>query len=421
MPETKSSTESAEVDGESNPLETRNLLALALHQIVLRIGWIFKTETVIMPSFVDMIAGPAWVRGCLPVLNRLGQSVPQFLFADRLRSMPLKRKLVGVGALLMAAPFLIMAGLLCVPGSVGSVWLPAVFLVLYLFFFSMVGLNQLAFRTITGKLISANRRGRLAAVSGVIGVTLSIIAAWNLLPGWLEMENGGFVYIFTFVGTGFVLAAVATLFIKEAPDEIAVRRRLHPFADGWRRVRSDRHLSRLLVVAALFVSTLLLVPHYQALARDGRLDFSELMVWVVAQNASAGLIAVGAGFIADRYGNRLSMRLLILLTACCPLVAVGLTLAGRKDLFVITFIMFGAIPNTFRSLENYCLELTEPDRHAQYVSTLKLFMPVILLLAPFAGWLIDLVGYWPVFVAIAILNLLGVVMTFFIEEPRHWS
>ncbi|HID75426.1 MAG TPA: hypothetical protein EYP56_05445, partial [Planctomycetaceae bacterium] len=56
--------------------EARNLLLLATHQIVFRIGWVFKTESVIMPAFVDLVAGPGWVRGCLPVLNRLGQSVP---------------------------------------------------------------------------------------------------------------------------------------------------------------------------------------------------------------------------------------------------------------------------------------------------------------------------------------------------------
>jgi len=35
-----------------------------------------------MPAFLDTIAGAGWVRGCLPVLKRLGQSIPQFLFAD---------------------------------------------------------------------------------------------------------------------------------------------------------------------------------------------------------------------------------------------------------------------------------------------------------------------------------------------------
>lgn len=400
--------------------ETRNLCTLALQQILIRVGWIFKTESVIMPTFVDMIAGPGWVRGCLPVLNRLGQSIPQFLFADRLRSMPLKLRPLGWSAVLMGLPFLMLAGLLTVPGAVGSVWLPVVFLVLYLFFFSMTGLNQLSLGTITGKLISANRRGRLMAIAGVIGVTLSILAAWNLLPLWLGLPNGGFVWIFLFVGSGFVVAGTVVSLLVEQPDSYPPRNRETPFGDAWRRVQADRHLTRLLIVAALFVTSLLLVPHYQALARQGRLDFSELMIWVVSQNASAGVMALISGLVADRFGFRMSMRLLIFISGCCPLTAIVLARYADPEWFVLSFVMFGAIPNTFRAMENYCLELTTPSRHAQYISTLKLFMPVALLLSPLVGWLTDSVGFAPVFIAIGITNLLGFLLTFRIAEPRHW-
>ena len=65
--------------------ESRNLFVLAFHHIVLRVAWIFKTESVIMPAFVDAISGAGWIRGCLPMLNRFGQSVPSLMLADRVR------------------------------------------------------------------------------------------------------------------------------------------------------------------------------------------------------------------------------------------------------------------------------------------------------------------------------------------------
>src|SRR4051812_33447446 len=65
--------------------EPRNLLVLSAFQVLLRIGWIFKTETVIMPDFVDAIAGAGWVRGLLPVLNRVGQSLPPLCFAESIQ------------------------------------------------------------------------------------------------------------------------------------------------------------------------------------------------------------------------------------------------------------------------------------------------------------------------------------------------
>jgi hypothetical protein len=64
--------------------EPRNLIVLALQQILIRVGWIFKTESIVMPAFIDAIGGTAMMRGCLPMLNRLGHSVPPVLFARRL-------------------------------------------------------------------------------------------------------------------------------------------------------------------------------------------------------------------------------------------------------------------------------------------------------------------------------------------------
>lgn len=81
----------AETSTEKESIEQHNLWTLAIQNVVLRVGWIFKTESVIMPFVVDTISGAGWVRGCLPVLSRLGQSVPPLLYADRLRSHPLKK------------------------------------------------------------------------------------------------------------------------------------------------------------------------------------------------------------------------------------------------------------------------------------------------------------------------------------------
>ena len=104
-----------------------------MYQVCLRIGWIFKTETVIMPAFLDAIAGAGWLRGFLPVLNRLGQSVPPLLFADRLQHMSQKKWALTNTALLMAVPFLILSPLWLGLGRLGVSrtgrwWLPVVFL-----------------------------------------------------------------------------------------------------------------------------------------------------------------------------------------------------------------------------------------------------------------------------------------------------
>ena len=75
--------DSAVVD-EPRPHEQRNFLLMVIYQVVMRTGWIFKTESVIMPAVLDVLSGNSDVlRGWLPFLNRFGQSVPPLLMARR--------------------------------------------------------------------------------------------------------------------------------------------------------------------------------------------------------------------------------------------------------------------------------------------------------------------------------------------------
>ena len=70
--EPSSDTETPPSESESTGPNTRwNFFTLAAIQIVMRTGWIFKTESIVIPAIMDMLSGEAWLRGCLPMLNRL--------------------------------------------------------------------------------------------------------------------------------------------------------------------------------------------------------------------------------------------------------------------------------------------------------------------------------------------------------------
>src|SRR4051794_12291200 len=82
---------------EPRPHERWNFLTLIVYQVLMRTGWIFKTESSIMPAVLDSFAAygtPAsalsWLRGPLPLLNRFGQSVPPLMMARRIKVMPRK-------------------------------------------------------------------------------------------------------------------------------------------------------------------------------------------------------------------------------------------------------------------------------------------------------------------------------------------
>ncbi len=413
----------------SSEIEThqpRNLLLLAAHQIVLRIGWIFKTESVIIPAFLDTVAGAGWLRGCLPVLNRFGQSLPPVFCAEALKCMRHKKHALSACVVLMSVPFGVLSAVCFAVGPARRAWLPWLFLALYGVFFVFNGLYHLSFGTVQGKLIRPTRRGRLLLVSTFYGSLPAMLFAWWLLGDWLQLPDGGFGYIFGFTAICFLLSGLLVLLLFEPADDLGRPSGTRPrgsLHDTRRTLLADRNLRRLVVVAMLFGSGLIVFPHYQAFARD-KLELTgvHLMVWVITQNASVGIFSLFIGPLADAWCNRLTLRILVFGSAVAPLTAVSLSYVPGglgAHLFWTIFIPLGMVPLVLRILANYALEICEPAEHPRYLSTVSLCLAAPFLLSPAVGWLVDILGFEMVFFAAAGLIALGGTLTFRLDEPRH--
>ena len=409
--------------------ENRNLWTLAVHFVCLRIGWVFKTETVIMPAFLDTIAGAGWLRGCLPVLNRLGSSFPPLFYAAHLRNSPQKKWSLVVATLLMAGPFMILSIVwFNVHDQLIPLWLPGLFLACYTMCFVGTGLNRLSFNTVQGKLIRSNRRGLLIAASGLFGSITAIGCAILLLPAWLGLDQDrGFGWIFAFTAIGFIFAGLTAILVREPADPRGQHRpRIgEVFANAWALFRDHRDFRRLAIVSMLFISVQLAFPHFQRLARDGLDDSVEkfhLMLWVVAQNTGFGVFSLISGRVADVWGNRLVIRLQVLVLATTPLLSLALASLPNHSgatLFWIPFALLGLTPLTFRTINNYVLELAPPEQHPRFVSTLNLVLAVPFVTSPLVGLMIDQLGFPVIFITISGIVGLGGLLTFRMTEPRH--
>ncbi|UCE86825.1 MAG: MFS transporter, partial [Deltaproteobacteria bacterium] len=397
--------------------ELHNLVVLALNAVVFRVGWIFKTETVIMPAFLDSVAGAGWLRGMLPVLNRAGQSIPPFLLARRLGLAPTKKRIFVMTLFGQALPFLILAVAVTQGGAHPRPWLAPAFLALYAVYFAFIGVSQLAMGTLQGKLIRPERRGRLLSVSTAGGAIAAVPCAWWLMPAWLADPNG-WSFIFGMTGGCLAVSALVALALREPaephPDASAGLR--HALRHAARILREDRNFRRLVSIAALFGASLLIFPHYQALGRERLgLGGSDLMVWVVVQNVAIGVASLWVGPFADRRGNRLTLRLVLLGAALVPVLAIALAhldpSAGRRS-FWLLFVALGVLPMVLRLLTNYTLEIAAPVDHPRYLSTLQICSSTPFLLSPLFGLLIDLTSFELVFLSTAALTALGAALTF---------
>ncbi|NOY41307.1 MAG: MFS transporter [Planctomycetes bacterium] len=428
-PSPTTATDASRISRAAAAHEGRNFFVLALYQVVMRTGWIFKTESVVMPAVLDTITGGGpmggLLRGCLPVLNRFGHSIPPILFSRRLKVLPQKRMAMLVSTLAMASVFLLLSGLWWGVGTSVPWWMPGLFLVLYLMFFVVTGINNLAFGTLQGKLIGVTRRGRQMLVANVTGSVAAIGAVMIFLPGWLTPVGGRFEMIFGFTAICFYLAAGLVLLLAEPKDTYSEAGRgvRHLFAASWEIVRTDRNFRRLGWVAMSFGTSLVLFPHYQALGRSERLglSFDNILKWLIIQNVGTMLFSLLAGPVADRRGNRLVMQGVMAGMAAMPLAALALSFLPTwgATLYPAVFLLIGLTPVGFKTFNNYALEISPTEDHPRYLSTLGLCFALPLLLSPVLGWVVEAVGFESVFIGVSAVLAAGWLLTLRLHEPRH--
>ena len=409
------------IEKEVEQHEKRNLIVFAANQIFMRLGWIFKTESVVMPGFLDVYTLSGVIRGFLPLISRIGQSIPQILIAHRVAKMPRKRIVFILSAFGITLPWLVLAFTLEF-GRWSNKTIVAIFLTLYGLHWLTYGSNVLANGTLQGKLIRPKRRGRLLAYASLIGCTLAIIIVWLVMPRWVSGDSANYAWIFGTTGMFFALAACASLFFREPPDDHSPQ--TVPFlkylSSGLMLLRYDRNFRILAIVLMLFYTGWPIFPHYTIFGkRTLGLVSRNFVTLLVAQNTVSGLGALVMGNIADRHGNRIVLRVLIFVAACVPLLAVGLSrLPMGAHWYWLVYACLGFTPVSGRILTNYTLEISPQEKHPQYLGLLSVLQTVPLLGSPVVGLLIDRFSFESVFIVCSVLVFCGALLTFRLVEPR---
>ena len=376
-----------------------------------------------MPAFLDTITESGFIRGALPLLNRAGQSIAPLMLSDRLSATSLKKQWLSRTTFLMGAPFLFLGFSIHLADAQLPRWFAIVFLIVYALFFCMHGLNDTTYSTVLGKLIPADRRGRLQASASILGTSVAISLALLLLSQWLKQDGQApFEKIFLFVGGAMMLAGISATAMRETPDAntIPARRAVGKvFQDAWQLLHTDAVLRRLCTTAMLFIFSQILFPHYQwlGLSLPGA-SRTYLMDWVIAQHVGAAVFSSISGFLADRFGTRSALRLLISAAVFAPLIAIGLANKGDVDWYWITFLWIGLVPVTLRMQINYAIEIVARHHHPAYISTLNLCMAIPFLLSPLAGGFVSWFGHTIPFLGVSCLIASAAMLTWTMKEPR---
>ncbi len=222
------------------------------------------------------------------------------------------------------------------------------------------------------------------------------------------------------------MAGLCIGLLNEPPDssEPPFKPQTHSdFSEVVTALSVDRNLRNLVYIAMLFGLSYALFPHYQSLGKSRLgLGLADLVPWMIAQNIGVTIFSLPIGWVADRLGNRMALKVLLIGTLSAPLLAIWLSANGRASTwqFAGVFLLLGMMPITMRIVNNYALELTEPAKQPLYLSitNLALSLPVVVF-SLLVGWLIDLAGFEVCFMTMSVFLLTGFIFTARVAEPRQ--
>lgn len=384
-------------------------------------GASFVSSATILPLFVRKLTDSPLAIGLLAVIAQAGWFLPQIFTANYMERMARKKPVVvNLGLFLERLPLFVMLLAAVVAGRS-----PVLALILFLSGYAWhcfgAGALAVSWQDLIARCFPVERRGRfmgltmfIGAGSGVLGVGAS---TW-LLRTYPFPTN--FVYIFLVAATFILISWCSLALTREPVQAVTARRRSHREYLGSLPdlIRNDHNYRRFLIARGLMALGGL-GSGFVTVAAVNRWHIPDATVGIF----TAGLLigqTVGNlffGFLADRYGHKLSLVLGLLANVLGFAIA---WLAPAPEWYYAAFALFGIASGAMIvSGILIVMEFSEAERRPTYVGITNTGVGIVGAVAPMLGAALASIGYsWTFAVSAAIsLAALGL-MGWWVQEPR---
>lgn len=265
-----------------------------------------------------------------------------------------------------------------------------------------------------------------------IGILAIMKLAQSVMDRWSEPSN--FLAAFIIGCIFYVICFCIVLAIREhrdpktieaAEDDLGIWQFISKMISITKHILKNPRYVRFLVCTILFISswmvgTLIIVFAKEALTLKG----SGVVIFTVLQMASAAVFTVSLGKLADRVGYKTIGVIMGLLLGGAYVFLVFSTVspAPYVPAVYIGFILWAATIGVWpMTMMNLVIELLPRQNSGILIAlTNLLMMPVVVLVAPLAGYVVDRTGsYVHIFAfaaVIAFISSLGFML--FVHEPR---
>lgn len=409
----------AEVEGNYRWNFTANLL----DTVAFWFGLSFISASTVIPLFVSKLTTSPLAIGLVAVIAQAGWFLPQIFTANAVEGLPLKKPVViNLGFFLERLP-----AWLLVVAAVWAARAPQLALVIFFVGYAWRGLGSgtvaTAWQDLIARCFPVDRRGRFFGTVNFVGAATG--AAGAALSAWLLGAfpfSSNFVYLFAMAASALTLSWCFLALTREpALPATPSKQSSREFLTGLPELLGrDHNFRRFLVARSLLALgsmgvgfiTVSAVQRWQV--PDSAVGLYTAAYWV---GQMAGYLAFG--FLADRFGHKLSLELGAIASVLAFVVA---WLAPSPSWMLLVFALNGVnVSAVIVSGILVALEFSTPQRRPTYAGLANTAAGLAGMTAPLLGAWLASMGYNLLFALSAAINLAALIaMHAWVREPR-WA
>lgn len=388
-------------------------------------GLAFFEVSTVLPVFVAHFTSSQLLIGSVAALKTGGWYLPQLPTAlalrgrQRIKGFFLSQAVVGRLAMAALVP-LVLAG-----HWMPEVWILGLFFLCYAVFAFTEGAATLAWLDLVGRAILPSMRGRffgaMQAFGGIIGICGGVAVGWIFAENRFQFPMR-FAIVFALGSLAFLISVGCIALVYEPPEEFdhsnrpSLRREVHVLV-------ADENIRRLFLAQILVGTLQLSLPFYVIYSQEqAHLSGEWVGVFIIAQTIGGTGAAMIWGWIAERYGSLVVIRLVAVLVMFTPVFALLARASAEfgSAMLLLVFAFTGAgFGGAKLGFWNYLLDLVKPHDRRLYLGLANTATSPILLMPLLGGMLAQWGGYVFLFTITAVCGLCALISTLALVDPRR--
>ena len=410
----------------------RNFILLIGNYVTFGLALVCFGSSTVVPLFMKRLTNSTPLIGFVAILFPLCWLIPQLIAARSIADKPRRKPYLVIPSIGTPLVFVVLAAAMFLANPERAQWLLPLFIVCMAILGTLDGLVGVPWLDFIGSAIPAQVRGRLMGLQDLLYGFMSV--GIGALVTYLLSEQAppfphNFAWLAVCAGVMMLIALICFMCLREPPRHSVAERQLpwSEFLPAMGRIlRTDRVFARLIAVRLLAGMSQLSMPFYVLYATtELGLPASAVGTFITAQVVSAALGSMILGYVYERRGSRLIIRIVTLAGLCAPLIALlapRLGLAGTPLLaaFALVFVAIGINgASLFLGYTNFIIEYCSPANRPAYLGLANTLAGPTMLAAILGGWVLQVTSYRFLFGLTLGLLLIVQVVIFGLPEPRR--